>query len=182
MFLNNSPFRKKILEVKLPPPPLPVINGASLTTPHDPLLPFPFLLLLLFPTTTGHSVFRQPTSLRTYVFPLQIAECSVILNFDVSPITMTQRLLHRAQTSGRVDDNEDTIKKRLDTFTKHSKPVIEHFSDKCKTVSKRKRARHLKHALFTSSRPCSTALFFYCFRFPVCFYPTHTTVFPLEFH
>jgi adenylate kinase len=67
-------------------------------------------------------------------FEKQIAECSVILNFDVSPITMTQRLLHRAQTSGRVDDNEDTIKKRLDTFTKHSKPVIEHFSDKCKTI------------------------------------------------
>ena len=85
-----------------------------------------------------YTVFREPASLRTCVFPLQIAECSVILNFDVSPTTMTQRLLHRAQTSGRVDDNEETIKKRLDTFTKHSKPVIEHFCDKCKTVSKRK--------------------------------------------
>lgn len=68
-------------------------------------------------------------------FEKQIAECSIILNFDVSPATMTQRLLHRAQTSGRVDDNEETIKKRLDTFTKHSKPVIEHFSDKCKTIN-----------------------------------------------
>jgi hypothetical protein len=67
--------------------------------------------------------------------PLQISECNIILNFDVSPETMTKRLLHRAQTSGRADDNEETIKKRLDTFSKHSKPVIEHFSNKCKTVS-----------------------------------------------
>ena len=80
------------------------------------------------------------------MFPLQIAECSIILNFDVSPATMTQRLLHRAQTSGRVDDNEETIKKRLDTFTKHSKPVIEHFSNKCKTVSRRTRCPLFKLA------------------------------------
>lgn len=72
---------------------------------------------------------------RFHLFRSQIAECSIILNFDVSPDTMTKRLLHRAQTSGRVDDNEDTIKKRLDTFNKHSKPVIECFSSKCKTVS-----------------------------------------------
>ncbi|PSN48580.1 Adenylate kinase isoenzyme 1 [Blattella germanica] len=68
-------------------------------------------------------------------FEKQITPCAVILNFDVSPETMTKRLLHRAQTSGRVDDNEETIKKRLDTFSKHSKPVIEHFSSKCKTIN-----------------------------------------------
>lgn len=68
-------------------------------------------------------------------FEKQISECSIILNFEVSPETMTKRLLHRAQTSGRVDDNEETIKKRLDTFSKHSKPVIEHFSNKCKTIN-----------------------------------------------
>ncbi|XP_023708501.1 adenylate kinase isoenzyme 1 [Cryptotermes secundus] len=68
-------------------------------------------------------------------FEKQISECTIILNFEVSPETMTKRLLHRAQTSGRVDDNEETIKKRLDTFSKHSKPVIEHFSNKCKTIN-----------------------------------------------
>jgi hypothetical protein len=70
-----------------------------------------------------------------HLFCFQIAECSLILNFNVSPDTMTKRLLNRAQTSGRVDDNEETIKKRLDTFSKHSKPVIEHFVSKCVTVS-----------------------------------------------
>lgn len=37
---------------------------------------------------------------------------------------MTQRLLKRGQTSGRVDDNEETIKKRLETYYKATEPVI----------------------------------------------------------
>ena len=47
---------------------------------------------------------------------------------------MTARLLNRGKTSGRADDNEETIKKRLDTFHKHSKPVVEAYASKCKTV------------------------------------------------
>lgn len=52
----------------------------------------------------------------------------------VSDETMTQRLLKRGQTSGRVDDNEETIKKRLDTFHKHSEPVIAAYAAKCSKV------------------------------------------------
>ena len=48
---------------------------------------------------------------------------------------MTERLLNRGKTSGRVDDNVETIKKRLDTFHKHSKPVIEAYSEKAAIVS-----------------------------------------------
>ena len=47
---------------------------------------------------------------------------------------MTQRLLKRAETSGRADDNAETIKKRLVTFHKHSEPVIEAYSAKCSKV------------------------------------------------
>ena len=43
---------------------------------------------------------------------------------------MTARLLKRAETSGRVDDNEETIKKRLETFFTQTMPVIEHFEEK----------------------------------------------------
>ena len=39
-------------------------------------------------------------------------------------------MLNRGKTSGRVDDNEETIKKRLNTFHQHSKPVIEHYKEK----------------------------------------------------
>ena len=48
---------------------------------------------------------------------------------------MTGRLLNRGKTSGRADDNEATIKLRLDTFHKHSKPVVEAYKEKCTTVS-----------------------------------------------
>lgn len=37
---------------------------------------------------------------------------------------MTQRLLKRGETSGRVDDNEETIKKRLETYYQATEPVI----------------------------------------------------------
>ncbi len=39
--------------------------------------------------------------------------------------TMTKRLLHRGQTSGRIDDNEETIKKRLKTFHNQTIPVLD---------------------------------------------------------
>jgi adenylate kinase len=64
-------------------------------------------------------------------FEKEIASCTKILYFDVSDATMTERLLARGKASGRVDDNEATIKKRLDTFHQHSKPVIEAYPDKC---------------------------------------------------
>ena len=40
---------------------------------------------------------------------------------------MTKRLLSRAETSGRVDDNIETIKKRLVTFETATAPVLEHY-------------------------------------------------------
>lgn len=43
---------------------------------------------------------------------------------------MTKRLLGRAQTSGRVDDNEETIKQRLKTFHDVTTPVIDYYSKK----------------------------------------------------
>jgi adenylate kinase len=40
---------------------------------------------------------------------------------------MKKRLLHRGQSSGRVDDNEETIKQRLVTFHQATKPVIDYY-------------------------------------------------------
>lgn len=37
---------------------------------------------------------------------------------------MVNRLLKRGETSGRSDDNEETIKKRLDLYYKATEPVI----------------------------------------------------------
>ena len=45
---------------------------------------------------------------------------------------MKKRLLARAETSGRVDDNEETIMKRLETFENQTKPVIEYYESQNK--------------------------------------------------
>merc|ERR1711936_957357 len=67
-------------------------------------------------------------------FEKAIAPCKHILYFEVSDETMTSRLLKRAETSGRADDNVDTIKKRLVTFHQHSEPVIKAYSSKCSVI------------------------------------------------
>lgn len=67
-------------------------------------------------------------------FEQSILPCTKVLYFEVPDEVMVERLLHRAKTSGRVDDNEETIKKRLATFHKHSKPVVDFYKDKCSTI------------------------------------------------
>merc|ERR1739844_734547 len=67
-------------------------------------------------------------------FEAEILPCTQILYFDVSDATMTERLLNRGKSSGRVDDNEETIKKRLNTFHEHSKPVIEAYNTKAAII------------------------------------------------
>jgi adenylate kinase family enzyme len=47
---------------------------------------------------------------------------------EASDETMKKRLLFRGQSSGRVDDNEETIKQRLATFHQQTKPVVEHYA------------------------------------------------------
>jgi len=50
---------------------------------------------------------------------------------------MLERLLKRGKTSGRVDDNIESIKKRFVTFKETSYPVVEYFEkqNKVKRVS-----------------------------------------------
>ena len=50
------------------------------------------------------------------------------LYIEVSNEEMTKRLLGRNE--GRADDNEETIKKRLDTFEKETKPILDYFEKK----------------------------------------------------
>lgn len=48
---------------------------------------------------------------------------------------MTKRLLHRGQTSGRVDDNEATIKNRLQTFHNQTLPVLDLYEKQGKVAA-----------------------------------------------
>ena len=51
----------------------------------------------------------------------------MVLYVEASDETMKERLLNRGKSSGRVDDNEETIKQRLATFHEVTKPVIDHY-------------------------------------------------------
>ncbi|MGH0119041.1 UNVERIFIED_CONTAM: hypothetical protein FKN15_061710 [Acipenser sinensis] len=57
-------------------------------------------------------------------FEKKIGAPTLLLYIDAGAETMVKRLMKRGETSGRVDDNEETIKKRLDTYYKATEPVI----------------------------------------------------------
>jgi len=60
-------------------------------------------------------------------FETDVAECHMVLNFECSDSVMTERIIERGKTSGRVDDNEEAIQKRLHTFYSQTKPVVEYY-------------------------------------------------------
>jgi len=52
------------------------------------------------------------------------------LSLEVSQDEMRKRLLGRAETSGRLDDNEETIVKRFETFKAETGPLLDYFKSK----------------------------------------------------
>merc|ERR1719184_364835 len=57
-------------------------------------------------------------------FEKKIGKPCLLLYIDAKAETMVKRLMKRGETSGRADDNEETIKKRLDLYYKATEPVI----------------------------------------------------------
>ncbi len=49
------------------------------------------------------------------------------LYFECSQSVMLERLLKRGKSSGRADDNVDSIQKRFATYNTETKPIISHF-------------------------------------------------------
>jgi len=90
-------------------------------------------------------------------FESEIMEAALVIYFEVSGETMTQRLLGRAKTSGRVDDNIETIKKRLDTFYKQTEPVVDHYKKQGKLVQVK--AEGSVDAIFAEVQPALDKLF-----------------------
>ncbi|CDS11913.1 hypothetical protein LRAMOSA04109 [Lichtheimia ramosa] len=66
-----------------------------------------------------------------------VVPSKVVLYFECPEEIMLQRLLKRGESSGRIDDNIESIKKRFAVFRETSFPVIEEFEkqNKVKTVS-----------------------------------------------
>jgi UMP-CMP kinase len=59
--------------------------------------------------------------------------CTIFL--DCPEDVMRKRLLHRGLTSGRADDNEESIVKRFRTFVETSMPVVTHFEAEDRVVN-----------------------------------------------
>jgi len=70
-------------------------------------------------------------------FEEEVVESTFVLYFNCTEEVMLERLLKRGETSGRVDDNIDSIRKRFQTFLELSYPVVEHYEKlgKVRTVS-----------------------------------------------
>ena len=57
-----------------------------------------------------------------------------MLWFDADEATMTDCILKRAATSGRNDDNIETLKKRFANFRDEQMPIINKFVDQGKCI------------------------------------------------
>jgi UMP-CMP kinase len=70
-------------------------------------------------------------------FEQDVAISKFTLFFDCPETVMLKRLLKRGETSGRTDDNVESIKKRFRTFDETSMPVVKYFemADKVVKVS-----------------------------------------------
>lgn len=54
----------------------------------------------------------------------------MVLFLQCTEEVMLKRLLHRGETSGRTDDNVESIKKRFRTFEETSMPVVDYHREK----------------------------------------------------
>ena len=62
-----------------------------------------------------------------------IVEVPFILFMDADEDTMINRILERSKTSGRNDDNIESLKKRFVTFNTETLPIVEKFETEGKT-------------------------------------------------
>lgn len=77
-----------------------------------------------FPRKMDQAVFFEET-----VCP---SKCTIFL--DCPEDVMEARLINRGKTSGRSDDNEESIRKRFKVFVETSMPVVDYFSGQGKVI------------------------------------------------
>lgn len=62
-------------------------------------------------------------------------EVNIMLNLLVKEEELVARLVKRGETSGRSDDNMETIQKRLDTYNNQTSPVIDFYKGEGKLAN-----------------------------------------------
>lgn len=70
-------------------------------------------------------------------FENEIVKSAFTLFFECPELVMLERLLERGKTSGRTDDNIESIKKRFAVFIDTSMPVVNYFEKQNKVVKVR---------------------------------------------
>lgn len=68
-------------------------------------------------------------------FEEAVCPAKFVLFFDCPEEEMEKRLLKRGETSGRADDNEESIRKRFKVFVETSMPVVDYYRKQGRVVS-----------------------------------------------
>jgi UMP-CMP kinase len=71
---------------------------------------------------------------QAHKFEEAVCPAKLVLFFDCPEQVMESRLLERGKTSGRSDDNAESIRKRFKTFIETSMPVVDEFEKQGKVV------------------------------------------------
>lgn len=71
---------------------------------------------------------------QAHKFEESVCPARLVLFYDCDEATMESRLLERGKTSGRADDNAESIRKRFRTFVETSMPVVDYFEKDGKVV------------------------------------------------
>ncbi|CAG8926255.1 unnamed protein product [Penicillium salamii] len=74
---------------------------------------------------------------QAHFFEDTVCPSELVLFLDCPEDVMESRLLKRGETSGRADDNAESIRKRFRTFVETSMPVVEYFRGKDRVVEVR---------------------------------------------
>lgn len=62
-------------------------------------------------------------------------ELHAVVGLEVPDDELVKRLINRGKETGRADDNEETIKKRLDVYHNQTSPLKEHYGKQNKYIS-----------------------------------------------
>jgi UMP-CMP kinase len=71
---------------------------------------------------------------QAHKFEEAVCPAKLVLFFDCPEAVMETRLLERGKTSGRADDNAESIRKRFRTFVETSMPVIDYYRQEGKVI------------------------------------------------
>lgn len=102
---------------------------------------------------------RDINNLRVWTEQMDaLVDVQFLLFLDCPEDVMMARLLERGKTSGRNDDNEESIKKRFKTYEESTRPIIEHFR-KLGKVRSVDANRHIEHVFADVSLHFQSASF-----------------------